>query len=122
MEQLAPHRALTYIVVKDLKDEFSFITESLQHIEYLSEIGISSHTCYIDQGQRGKGWDMLEKHLKDSKNEFGLVLVTSFDHLSKDVGWILLKQAELEEKYGISIYSVRESQLGVDQEKGLSFE
>jgi len=121
MEQLAPHRALTYMVIKDIRDEQHLFRESHRHMEYLMKLGFQGHAGYIDEGQRGKGWEMLEKHLEHSKGNIELVLVSDFEQLSGDVGWVLLKQAELEDKYGVTIHSLRENQLGVDKEQGLSF-
>ncbi|WP_167294649.1 hypothetical protein [Pedobacter sp. SG908] len=41
-------------------------------------------------------------------------------NLSRDVGWLLLKQAEFEAEYGVTIVSAKDSQLSLDKHGGMT--
>jgi DNA invertase Pin-like site-specific DNA recombinase len=86
-----------------------------QIYNFCLEHGIRLNLVLSEQGERGMSWKILEDMLKESNGRLDMVVVAEMGNLSRDVGWLLLKQAEFENRYGVELISVRGSQLIVDK-------
>jgi len=87
--------------------------------DYCQENGIELKVVLSEQGERSISWRLLEGIFCQQHGRINVVVVADMDILSRDVGWLLLKQAEFETKYGAEIVSVKGSQLSIDRDGGM---
>ncbi|NII83120.1 hypothetical protein FHT21_002165 [Pedobacter sp. SG908] len=65
-------------------------------------------------------WKILEDMVQHCAGALDMVVVAEMGNLSRDVGWLLLKQAEFEAEYGVTIVSAKDSQLSLDKHGGMT--
>ncbi|KIA96194.1 hypothetical protein OC25_03680 [Pedobacter kyungheensis] len=87
---------------------------------YCKEHGIELRVVLCEEGERSLSWDILERMVQNSVGRLDMVVVAEMDNLFQDVGWLLLKQAQFETEYGVIIVSAGGSELGLDNQGGLT--
>jgi len=88
--------------------------------DYCKEHGIVLKVVLSEEGERRMSWQILEGMVQNAGGRIDLLVVAEMDNISRDVGWLLLKQAEFESQYGVNIVSIKGSQLGVGKHGGMT--
>lgn len=88
--------------------------------DFCQEHGIELRVGLSEEGDRGMSWKILEDMMQHDYGTLDMVVVAEMDAISKDVGWLLLKQAEFEAEYGVTIVSAKGSQLSLDKHGGMT--
>lgn len=88
--------------------------------DFCQEHGAELRVVLSEEGDRSMSWQILEDMVQHYSGTLGMVIVAEMDSLSRDVGWLLLKQAEFEAEYGVTIVSAKGSQLSLDKHGGMT--
>ena len=111
--------AIGYASIERFGDMHDLDRQADQIYDYCQENGITLNLVLSEEG-RGRSWQIVEELVRRSEGQVDMVVVAEMDILSRDVGWLLLKQAEFESKYGAEIVSAKGSQLSLDKDGGMS--
>ena len=90
--------------------------------EFCQENGIELRVVLSEQGEKSISWQLVEGMLRHPHGSLDMLIVADMDVLSYDVGWLLLKQAEFENEYGVEIVSVKGRQLCVGKHGGMTMD
>ncbi|QDW25139.1 recombinase family protein [Pedobacter sp. KBS0701] len=88
--------------------------------DYCQENGIELRVVLSEEAERSMSCQILEGIVQNSGGKLDMVVVAEMCNLSRDVGWLLLKQAEFETQYGVTIVSAKGSQLSLDKHGGMT--
>jgi len=88
--------------------------------DYCKEHDVELRIVLSEEGERSMSWQILEGMVQNSRGRLDMVVVSEMYNLSGDVGWLLLKQAEFETQYGVTIVSANGSQLSLDKHGGMT--
>lgn len=87
--------------------------------DYCKGHGIELRVVLSEEGERSMSWQILEEMVQHYSNTLDMVVAAEMDNLSRDAGWLLLKQAEFELQHGVTIVSAKGSQLSLDKYGGM---
>ncbi|MBB6240470.1 DNA invertase Pin-like site-specific DNA recombinase [Pedobacter sp. AK013] len=114
--------AVGYARIERFKDMRELDRQAERIYEFCKENGIKLRVVLSEQGEKSLSWQLLERIVDQQAGRINLVVVADMDVLSSDVGWLLLKQAEFENEYGVEIVSVKGSQLSVGKDGGMTMD
>jgi len=119
MEEKIPV-AIGYARILRFGDPRDLDRQSESIYDYCKENGIELRVVLSEEGERSVSWQILEGMVQNSGGRLDLVVVAEMDKLSRDVGWLLLKQAEFESQFGVAIVSAKGGQLSLDKHGGMT--
>lgn len=113
-------KVLGYVRVASFEDTIDMERQISAIETYCKGRNISHYLTFTEEGSRGISWEVIEEIAKNSKGVGVDIVVADMERISSDVGWLLLKQGELEGEYGVNIVSVSGKNFGLDKDGEMS--